>query len=193
MDFSGLDVTHINWIAPNDDESVESYTTRLKTQIHTANPTIIGLSFGGMIAMEIAKQIVTENIILIASCKTKQEITFYYRLAGKLKLHRLVPISFLRRANFVTNWLFGTESKSDKEMLKQILADTDPKFLSWAIDKIVSWQNQTLPTNFKHIHGRTDKILPITFVKYDIAVENAGHLMTLNRPNELSRIIKDLL
>ena len=78
LDFSGFSPTFIKWIVPQDKETIENYATRLLDQITTTNPTLIGLSFGGLIAVEVAKQIDTEKVILIASAKTKKEIPFYW-------------------------------------------------------------------------------------------------------------------
>ena len=108
LDFSGFDVTFVNWIIPFDKETIEQYAARLLDQIPTKNPVLIGLSFGGIMAVEIAKQIATQKVILIASAKTRNEIPFYFHLAGILHLHKLVPVAVLKTSNFVTNWLFGT-------------------------------------------------------------------------------------
>ena len=67
LDFSDFSTTFIKWIVPHDTETIENYTTRLLDQITTTKPTLIGLSFGGLIAIEVAKQIDTEKVILIAS------------------------------------------------------------------------------------------------------------------------------
>lgn len=190
LDFSGFSITFIQWIVPHENETIENYATRLLEQIKTAKPTLIGLSFGGLIAVEIAKQIVTEKVILISSAKTKKEIPFYYRFAGKLGLHKLLPTNLLKSSNFITNWLFGTITSNDELLLKQILRDTDPIFLKWAIDKIARWTNQTNTENTFHIHGTTDKILPLSFVKCNATIKNGGHLMTLNKAEELNQLLR---
>ena len=151
LDFSGFSPTFIKWIVPQDKETIENYETRLLDQITTTNPTLIGLSFGGLIAVEVAKQIDTEKVILIASAKTKKEIPFYYRFAGQLGLQKLLPTRLLKSSNFITNWFFGTSSTFDKQLLKQILIDTDPTFLKWAIDKVARWTNQTQTKNNKRL------------------------------------------
>ncbi|MEA5404462.1 alpha/beta hydrolase [Arcicella sp. DC2W] len=193
LDFTGFDVTFIHWITPNSNETIENYALRLIEQIKTNNPILIGLSFGGMMATEVAKLIDTEKIIIIASAKTQQEIPFYYRFAGMLKLHRLIPIVVLKTPNFFSNWLFGTSNKEDKEMLASIMLDTDEVFLIWAIDKIVNWKNDIVHKNLKHIHGTSDRILPYCLVKSDIKVNGGGHLMTLNKAEELTKVIRNLL
>lgn len=178
---------------PKEHESIENYATRLLLQINSEKPILIGLSFGGMMAVEVSKQIETEKIILISSAKTKNEIPFYYRLAGKTQIHKLLPTVLLKKSNFLTNWLFGANSTTEKQLLKQILKDTDSKFLKWAIHKIVNWSNTTQNENIFHIHGTKDKILPLRFVKCNRKVIDGGHLMTLNKAEELNIIIKEHL
>ena len=118
LDFSGITTTFIKWILPQENETIENYATRLLDQIPTAKPTLIGLSFGGLIAIEVAKQIDIEKIILIASAKTKKEIPFYYRSAKPLGLHKLIPVRILKSTNFTTNWFFGTTSALVERLLK---------------------------------------------------------------------------
>lgn len=193
LDFSGFSTTFIKWIVPQDKETIENYATRLLDQITTTKPTLIGLSFGGLMAVEVAKQIDTEKVILIASAKTKKEIPFYYRFAGQLGLHKLLPTGLLKNSNFITNWFFGTSSAFDKQLLKQILIDTDPTFLKWAIDKITRWTNLTQTKNIFHIHGDRDKILPLSYVKCNSTIKNGGHLMTINKADELNNILRQQL
>lgn len=193
LEFPEHEIIFIKWIVPLQEETMKDYATRLLEQIPTKKPAIIGLSFGGMIAIEIAKQIETEKIILIASAKSKYELPNYYRLAGNLGIHKLIPSRLLNNSNFISNWLFGAESNFDKEILKQILIETDPVFLKWAIDKIVHWSNKIAPINLFHIHGSHDRILPIRFVKPDLTIKNGGHLMTLNKSEELNKVLLQLL
>ena len=193
IDLSEYPTTFIRWIDPNQRESIECYAKRLTDQINNDRPILVGLSFGGIMATEVANIIETDKIIIIASAKTKKEIPFYFRLAGQLKLHKILPARLLVSPGFFNNWLFGTQSAQDKELLAEILRDTDPNFAKWAIDKIVTWKNQTQHVNLKHIHGTADRILPFRFVTCDIVVKNGGHFMTVNKAVELTEKIKSLL
>lgn len=190
IDFSDYSTTFIKWIVPQDSEAIENYATRLLDQITSTKPTLIGLSFGGLIAVEVAKQIDTEKVILIASAKTKKEIPFYYRFAVQLRLHKLLPARILKTSNFITNWFFGTSSVFEKQLLKQILIDTDPNFLKWAIDKVARWTNKTQTKNLFHIHGTSDRILPFKFLNCNATIKNGGHFLTLNKAEELNQILR---
>ncbi len=193
MNFSEHNVNFLDWILPSKNESIEKYAIKLTKLIKHEKPILIGLSFGGIIAIEVAKIINTEKIILIASCKNETEIPIYFRIIGRLKLHKLVPAKLLKIPNFISFWFFGTQNKEDKKILSEILKDTDEKFLKWAIDIIVTWKNRIVHKNTFHIHGISDRILPIAFVKCDIKIKKGGHFMTLNQAEELTQIVNNEL
>ena len=193
IDFGNLDVTFVDWIDPVEKESLADYAKRISLKITADDPILIGLSFGGIIAVEISKILKTKKIILIASAKDKYELPSTYRLAGKLKLNQLIPKSVFKRQNFVTNWIFGIENETEKKLLKSILLDTDPYFFSWAINEIVHWKNEIGPENTIHIHGNKDRIIPIRNVKTDFVIEGGGHFMTVYKPEEIGKIILTLL
>lgn len=192
IDFGNLDVHFIDWIHPKKNESIEGYAHRISKKIQTNNPTIIGLSFGGMIAVEISKILDVEKLVLIASAKGKNELPMYYRLAGRLKLNLLIPNSIFKKQNVFMNWMFDIKLHSDKKLLKNILKDTDPLFLSWAIDKILNWNNTAYPQKCIHIHGNKDKLIPISNIKADFVIKDGGHFMTVTQSADIEKIIKSL-
>jgi pimeloyl-ACP methyl ester carboxylesterase len=193
IDLSPHHINFIKWIRPEKNESIEDYTKRLVSPINSSQPVLIGVSFGGLIAIEAAKQINTDKVIIISSIKTKKEIPFYYLIAGKLRLHKIFPVQLLKRFNFIVNWFFGVDTFFDKQLLKQILNDTDPVFLNWAIEKILCYNNDLPLQNIKHIHGTKDRILPYRFVKSDHTIKRGGHLMVLNKAEDVSRILTEEL
>lgn len=191
IDFSERNVTFVKWISPAQDESIDSYAKRLLSQIGSARPTLIGLSFGGMMAIEICKQIDVSKVILISSAKTKSEIPFYFRWFGLLGLHKIIPALILTKSNWLVRWLFGVEDEIEKVTLEEILSETDPLFSKWAIGKIVIWENDYIPKNITHIHGTTDKLLPMT--NCDFEIKGGGHLMILNKAQEISKLLEHIL
>lgn len=191
IDFRNLDIEFIDWITPLKNEDIKAYAKCIAQNIKTENPVLIGLSFGGILAVEISKIIKAEKVILIASAKTKNELPKIYRYAGKLKLNRLIPVSILKQSNFITNWFFGIKAKSESIMLKNILKITDSVFLKWAINEIVNWQNTSIPKKCIHIHGDKGKIIPIKDIKADFVIKNGGHFMIVNKSKEIEKIIQN--
>ncbi len=193
INFESYNVIHIKWITPIQNETIEAYALRLTQQITTPNPILLGLSFGGMVAVEVAKHINTEKIILVSSSKNKNEIPFYYRLAGKMRLHKIIRAKFLVKANKITNKMFSVRTKEDKKIISSMMGASDVVFLDWAIDKIVHLKNEIVHKNITHIHGTADRILPIRFVKANVLIKGGTHLMILNKAAEVQEKILDAI
>lgn len=193
LDFSGFSVTFIKWIVPYKDQNIQDYASQLLHQIKSERPILIGLSFGGLMAVEIAKQIKTEKVILIASAKTRSEIPFYYRLAGRIGVHKWIPVQIYKQPHLLHRWVFRAKLTPERKLVQQILQETNPIFLKWAIDKIVTWENQTIVENIFHIHGSHDKLLPKRFIKSNVTIQNGGHLITLSKADDLNRILRNAL
>ncbi|HEY0057769.1 MAG TPA: hypothetical protein VGB56_01465, partial [Flavisolibacter sp.] len=93
---------HLEWIKPLAGESLAEYALRLSGSIDTTQPFgLIGLSLGGMIAVEISKHKRAEWVVLISSIPVSNALPKYYQLGGKLGLHKIIPISMLRQASFI--------------------------------------------------------------------------------------------
>ncbi|WP_018674906.1 alpha/beta fold hydrolase [Riemerella columbina] len=193
MNFSNHKVTFIEWIAPETNESISDYALRLTSQITSEKPILIGLSFGGMIAVEVAKHIVVEKVILIASAKEKSEIPLYYRVLGKLKIDTFIPAKLLTTPNTILNWAFGVKTKYNKRLLAKIIRETNPRFLKWAIRKILTWHPDTDMKNIIHVHGTRDRILPFRNIENPVKILGGGHFMTMNQPDEVSKWVLEAI
>lgn len=194
IDFFGLDIQHIDWLPVCKGESLAHYAQRLLPQITAQQPVLIGVSFGGMLATEVAKLIDAKKVILISSTQTRQDIPFYCRWLGYLKLHHLLPVwLFLNMPAFILAWLFGVYRLEDRQLLTQIIRDTDPVFLKWALGAILGWNNTHIHPHAVHIHGTHDRVLPARYCKPHITVERGGHLMVLAQADVLSKLIRSYI
>jgi pimeloyl-ACP methyl ester carboxylesterase len=186
-------VIPLPWILPEKKEPIEEYAKRMSSYIQHEKPVLVGLSFGGMMAMEIAKHRSFEKIILISSAKTKAELPFLYKLCGVLGLHHLVPVSLLKRSRDLVARLFSPRSSWEKELIDRMLDETDPDLLRWSIAKVVCWKNTLVPSHVYHIHGTRDHVLPFRHITCDKALPGAGHIMILNRAEEISAWLQEVI
>lgn len=189
-----IDIIHVDWITPLKNESLLSYAKRLSEIIDTDKPyALVGVSFGGMIAVEISKILNPLLTIAISSTILSYELPVLYRLAGKLRLIKLIPSGLIKSSNrFSQNFFFGTKSIEEKTLLSRIISDTDPKFLKWAIGSILEWRNIIRPDRLYHIHGTKDKIL-YSKAKPDFSIQNGTHFMVYQNAKEISGIIDKLV
>ena len=70
LDLSFCEAVFVEWIDPLKNESLKDYAMRLRQQIPDYHPTIVGVSFGGMLATEMAKTDEEIKAIIIASNKS---------------------------------------------------------------------------------------------------------------------------
>jgi len=194
LKIEGFRPVHIRWESPQPGEPLDHYAGRLLGQVTTERPIFVGLSFGGLVAIEMAKQSNPAQVVLLSSAKTAEEIPVYFKLLRWLPIHLVLPLKRLLWAVYwVLFWLFSLGNRAERQLLRQILMDTDPRFMKWAMHRVVTWQSDTPPTNLMHIHGGGDRIFPIRNITPDILLEDGGHFMVMNRAERLSAILKTLL
>ncbi len=193
LDLSFCEPVFIDWILPLKNESLPAYALRLKEQIKDDNPIIVGVSFGGMLATEIAKSDSTIKAIIISSNKVKKEFPKFLLVGKYIPLYKWVPSSLLKRATIFRKLFFGPAGKKQKKIFHQILNDTDTRFTKWAVYSILHWENKVIPENIVHIHGTSDKLLPYRLVKADYSVEKGTHLMVMNHHQEVSLLLKEII
>ena len=182
----------IDWIEPLKNEPLEQYARRLAEVIDNSEGFgILGVSFGGLVAIEISKQLSPEITILISSAETNKDLRHVYKVFGRIGLLKMLPYSLFNLPRFMAYWLFGTEKK---KLLNEILNDTDLKFTKWAINKLINWENVELLQNscFK-ISGTHDKLIPPGKSKDTVLIEKGEHFMIVDRAEEISEIINKKL
>jgi pimeloyl-ACP methyl ester carboxylesterase len=189
----GYVLQHIQWAAFEPTDTMESYARKLLPQIKEEAPLLLGVSFGGMLAVEITRQIPVQLAILVSSSKNNKEMPFYYRWYGRLGLYRVISPRLLKWHNWFSNVVFSIKSHEEKQLLKAIMRDINPLFLRWTVKAITTWTNNAVPAHVFHIHGKADKLLPGRYVKPDVWIEKAGHFMIHNRAGEISTLINERL
>ena len=190
-----INIIHVEWINPLRKELLSEYAKRLSEIIDTSEKfALVGVSFGGMIAVEIAKTLNPVLTIVISSTIQSNTLPPLYKFANKLKLVEIIPSWLIKSSNILTqNFFFGTQSNAEAKLLTKIINDTDRRFLKWAIGSILSWRNDLIPERLYHIHGTKDKILYSRKSNPDFVIENGTHLMVYQNAAEISEIINKLI
>ena len=199
--FKGHPVIALDYIEPDKNESIESYTAKLADQIDMFQPAIlIGVSFGGILAIALSKRIPVELVILISTIKTRKELPRFARLLGVLKVIRLFPPSFFIHYNRFVKFLFGIEDHEDSAVLKQFLSSASPEILKWGVNRTLELpetfnsdenadESEKATENMIHIHGAKDRIFPIQKIADCHEIEDGGHFMIWNNYPEIQTIL----
>jgi pimeloyl-ACP methyl ester carboxylesterase len=190
LHIKGYELKYIPWIRPHKKERIESYAKRMSEHIKEDSPVLLGVSFGGMMGLEIAKQMPLRKLIIISSVKSGTEMPRWMKAAGKLKLDKLLPVKLHKYTEKIDNARLGVSTKEEKEMVRAYRKNADLVFVDWAISQIVNWKNAWQPGNIIHIHGDRDKIFPVKRIQSGFIIKDGTHMMIYNRAVEISEYIQ---
>ena len=193
LEIEGVKFHYVDWIEPLNNESLEDYSRRLIGNLKLRTPySFLGVSFGGMIALEASKTTDPANIFLVSSAQSSLEIPIIFRLLERTKLYKIIPDRLFRTPNRFTHYLFGASRLEEKKILDNIIRNTDVKFLKWAFGAIVNW----VPKENKkaiRIHGTKDRIIPLRAQNISLCISGGSHLLIVRKANEVSEFISTLL
>lgn len=187
----GYTAHFLHWLPTIPTETFADYAARMAQCIEHENVTLLGVSFGGMLSLEIARKRQIEKVILVSSLKHTHEKPAYFRWVKKTGLLRLLDLPdyiIKRKKYFVKHFLRG-ETEEEKQLLNDYMQKTSFDYLRWAIPVVLNWENEFTPSSLVHIHGGKDFTLPIRYVKPTYTIASGGHLMVFNRAAEINEIL----
>ena len=178
----------IEWTEWGNAQTIREYAEVLSLQINTEEPFgILGVSFGGMLAVEMSKFLNPSKLIIVSSAKSYKELPVIVRFASRLGVHHLISPWLIKIIPFAGK-IFGV-SKKDKRFFDKMIDETPAGHLKKTIRSILYWKNTDLPSGVLHIHGSRDKVIPIKKTQKPAVVEGGGHFMVYNMANEVGEII----
>jgi pimeloyl-ACP methyl ester carboxylesterase len=186
--------THIlKFLVPQKNELLPEYAKRMAEQIDTTQSfSLVGVSLGGMIAVEISKFTHPEKVVLISSAKGRDELPVRYRFIKYVPLYKMFPGKMLKRMANIARPIVEPESKAKTPVFKAMINDKDPDFMQRSLHMIANWDNKEKPSNLVHIHGTKDKTLPVRYIHEPVKVKGGGHMVTLVRAEEISRLLNEI-
>ncbi len=193
LKIEGYRLQFINWLKPLPEETLQQYAARMRQDIKEQDPILIGLSFGGIMCTEIAKQIPVKKIIIISSIKLSQELPFWLRAVAKLSLHKIFPLRSTRLTAPFQNRFLGVHAPDEKKIAAYYRKHADQDYTRWAVDKVVNWKNDWQHPHLFHLHGDKDKMFPIKNITPTYVLHGGGHFMIMNMADEISRYINLIL
>jgi len=186
-----VEIVVIRWEQPGENEDIADYAKRLCSQIEEPGGIYLGVSFGGIIAIEVDKHIKASKIVLLSSVKEAKELPGFFKVAGKLRFYKMANVKLIQKES---RWLFnmyGVNGPEHQALLMALFRDLDPTFFKWAIKQMMLWRHEHDNNNVIHIHGSADKAFPFKQLKkVDYVVKDGGHFMVFDRVEELNPILE---
>lgn len=183
----------LRWLAPQSPtEPLAHYAARLAAAVPPGQPCwLVGVSFGGLLALEIGRLRPLARIVLISSLQSASELPSLLRLARATGICRLVPFGMLARLPRLARWFFGARGGAEYRLLRQILRDTDPAFARWATAQLLSWSSEGVPTAIR-LHGTRDRLLPAGTAPIEYRLPGAGHFLIVSHAAQVSQLLNSL-
>ena len=194
VELPGYEVIHVHWIEPDISDTLASYVSKLIDQYKIQpNAIVIGVSLGGMLTIEIAKQIQLNKAILISSIKNSDEAPWYFSFFRKLPVYKLIPGQFFTSLGMLIKPVFGKMSKEDGLMFGAMLKNSSPTFIRWAMHAVLNWQSKTTVSNVYHITGNKDMVFNYKNIKGATLIEGGTHIMVFDKSQQINQLLKEIL
>ena len=182
----------VDWISPNSNESIASYANRLSRTIINDQPTIVcGVSFGGIVARELASCLDARACVIVASVRSPSELPPWYRC------FRVMPPRFAESimkiiGEVAARWPRKFRSASTWRLSK--LNGTSGDWYRWATTAVLNWtpSQGTERVPVIHIHGDRDSTFPIRYTQADRIIRGGGHILPLTNFTEVAEILQEL-
>ena len=150
---------------------------------------ILGLSFGGMLASEIARMRPSAKVIIVSSAKASSELPPVSALVRFMGVNGLIPLALIKRPIAQVMERFGADTFEERKLVQSILQATDNHFASCAVRAMMEWQSTPAPEGILHIHGTADAMIPPAKIRPTFWVEGGKHIMIYSRAEEVSALI----
>lgn len=198
LELSDYDTQCLNWIDPKQNEKLNDYSQRIFSQIDNYDDelVIIGHSLGGIVAQEIASIKKVDQIILISSIKSRQEMPWSFKIIKPLFLHKL----FTKEISINTLGFWGKnhgfETQNEKDLFKDMVGEQTNFYLQWALKSLSLWKEPKISNSTKifQIHGTNDKTFPFELIdKPNVVVKNGSHIFIHKQAKKTSELIIELI
>lgn len=178
-----------NWLPPLRRESLADYARRMADAVRTSEPFALGgVSFGGMVALEMARWLRPAAVFLISSCRGGRQVPRWLRWAERLS--RPFPDCFADAARAFAPLVRSRSSRLDaarRRLLCAMLRDTPTRFLRWSARASVEWSFEGRPNApVFQIHGGRDWVIPPGGMAVDRLIPDAGHLAVMTHADEVN-------
>ena len=181
------------WIPPLTGESLRQYAARLAPLVDPGRSCIIGgASFGGVVALEMARYLPAVACILIGSVRSPSGLPWRWRL--------MLPVAWL--GPDALRILVGISARLGRRLLPQRtlrraqrLTRPDAAFVRWAMVAVVRWRPGGAARKLRvfHIHGACDRVLPVARSQPDVIVPEGGHALSLFHPSAVNEFIASVV
>lgn len=184
----------IEFLSPEKNESISRYAQRIAASIPPGDHTVfIGVSFGGILAQEVARFYEVEKIVLISSISSKNQLPFQFSVFKVFPVYDWLSEKQLKELVMWVSERFTIKNKKDRALFESMVWDADIRLIRWGIRQTLRWQQEMPASDITHIHGSLDRLFPIKHIPADYTIESGAHFMVIQQAKEISEVLNGIL
>lgn len=183
------------WLVPERRETLAHYGERLAEKLAITGPCVVGgMSFGGLVAQELAVHLDARACFLISSLRSRYDLARWMQRWGRLAW--LLPPRTDRWASLF-GWLtlktIGPVLPARSKQLLTHFSKTKSPILAWACQQTVNWVGPSRPLTCPvyQLHGTADAVFPLRSMQPDRLVDQGGHTLPLSHPFVVNAFLRE--
>ena len=167
-------------------DTIDTFAERLADTIRPVGQCVVGgVSFGGIVALELARHLDSLGCILISSIRSPAELPLHIRV---LRPAGLLPQPAFNALTFAATRAFGRSTKRGAQRrTNRMLASP---FFSWATRATLRWKGCNPGVPISQIHGDCDRTFPVELTVPDQVVIGAGHMLVATHSDLVNDFIR---
>jgi pimeloyl-ACP methyl ester carboxylesterase len=184
------------WPDPHPGETLPAFAARVAERVEPGDGLVLGgVSFGGMVALEMARVLRPRAVVLIASCTSGAAIRGPMRVLGRAWCR--VPKPLLKGSPAVAPllaWGFGAETAEGRALMRHFLETRSPAFVQWGLRALLAWAPTVGPgCPVYHVHGGADRLIPASRVSANRVIPGGGLLVNVTHADEVNAFLREVL
>lgn len=178
----------VDFLPPEPRETLVNYSRRM-AKLLPKDAFIGGISFGGIIALEVSRILRPRGCILISSIRHPRELPPWFRIwrpfggSPSSAVLRMIggAASLVPRSARTASMARATKLKGDRG-----------NWHHWATSAVLDWKPKPLGDfcPILQIHGTADTTFPIRYVRPDVSITGGSHALPLSHPDQVAAAIR---
>lgn len=169
---------------------LETFLANLRAQIHHERPALLGFCYGGVLALELARRLDVERVVLVSGVTHHRDLAPSRKLLAKLYVG--LPTGPLRILGPALSF-FVNNILRIKIHIPRVWQKTEQnKFL---LQHALAFEGSARDLPIVRIHGSHDLLLPLTPTLLSSAphlIEGGGHFLFIDKPKELRELLSQV-
>lgn len=168
----------VTYLPPRPRESLGSYCVRMAEHM-TADAVLVGVSFGGIVALEISRVLKPRGCILISSIRDPRQLPPWFRVLGRIDPRTMSAL--IEMVGKLASVLPKKLSTRSVLRLRKLYGESGA-WHRWATSLVLGWRPKPFDFPIMQIHGDRDYTFPIRYVSADVCIKGAAHSLLVTHP-----------